>query len=659
MRSARPKPGPSTLILIGMLVIAGHSAPLLANDISAQRAAFKAVYPAAERGEWAPVAAQADLLQDYVLWPDLRAAWLRAKGSREEAETRRFLDTYGTLKPAREIRYRYARRLARQGRHAEYLEIYDAYYANLNEPVLDCSAARAEIQLGRRAAALEKARSLWLTGRSQVKECDPVFAWMRNAGLLDRTLLQQRYELAVAAREFLLARYIARSIDDTTLAEANRWLRAHGNAAEFLRTADVGLRATAYDEQLAYAARRLAISSPDRAYSEWARLRRDRRFADELDVAVARQVALWATRRNLDNADALIGKLMPAAVNDEVLRWRARGALRRGDWMTVRNAINELSPDERAREEWRYWKALALLRTNADADAMLLLSSLARERSYYGFLAADFLGTEYVLDPAPVAAKVDVLDQLESNPALVRARELFLTGLDGRARSEWQEAMRTFDESQRAQAAILADRWGWHSRAIALAASVGNYDDLDLRYPLPHREDFRDASQAAGVDESWAYGIARNESSFMRDIRSSAGAIGLMQLMPATGRQTAREIKLPYKGMKTLTDPRSNIKLGATYLGKMHRRFDGHTAVATAAYNAGPLRVSQWLPEDNQVDARVWVETIPFNETRKYVRRVLAADVIFAWRMTGEAPRLSDRLPAIQPSGQQGAVSSQ
>ncbi len=659
MQSARPKSGPSTLVLIGMLVAAIHSAPLFAKDIAAQRAAFKAVYPAAERGEWAPVASHADLLQDYVLWPDLRAAWLRAKGSRDEAEIRRFLDTYGTLKPAREIRYRYARRLARQNRHADFLELYDTYYASLNEPVLDCLAARANVQVGRRSAALEKARSLWLVGRSQVKECDPLFAWMRNEGLLDRTLLQQRYQLAVAKRDFLLARYIARSIDDDTLAEANRWLRARGNAAQFLRTADVGLQTSTYDKQLAYAARRLAISSPDRAYSEWTRLRRDRKFAEELDVAVARQVALWATRRNLDNADTLIGKLMPAAVNDEVLRWRARSALRRGDWVTVRDAINELSPEERARAEWRYWKAVALLGTNADADAMLLLSGLARERSYYGFLAADFLGTEYALDPAPVAAIDDVLDELESNPALVRARELFLTGLDGRARSEWQEAVRGLDGNHRAQAAILADRWGWHSRAIALAASVGEYDDLDLRYPLPHRDDFRDASKAAGVDESWAYGIARNESSFMRDIRSSAGAIGLMQLMPATGRQTAREIKLPYKGLKTLTDPRSNIKLGATYLGKMHKRFDGHAAVATAAYNAGPLRVSRWLPEDKQIDARIWIETIPFNETRDYVRRVLAADVIFAWRMTGQAPRLSDRLPAIQPSEQEGAVSSQ
>ncbi len=537
--------------------------------------------------------------------------------------------------------------------------IYDQYYADLGEPVLDCTAARAELKVGRRDSAIVRARSLWLTGRSQVKECDPLFAWMRNAGLLDEALTRQRYELAIASREYLLARYLARSIDESTLAEANRWLRANGNARQFLRTADVGLEASTYDEQLAYAARRLAISSPEQAYSEWARLRRDRDFDSDLELGVARQIALWAARRNLDDAGSLIARLTPAAVDDEVRRWRIRSALRDGDWALVRSTIDELTPEERSRAEWRYWKALALSRADADAEAMLLLSSLARERGYYGFLAADYLGADYALEPTPVVPDEATLEALQGDAALIRARELFMTGLDGRARSEWDEAMRKVDHDTRAQAAILADRWGWHSRAIALAATAGEYDDLGIRYPLPHRQDFREASQVAGVDESWAYGIARNESSFMRDIRSSAGAVGLMQLMPATGRQTARELKLPYRGLKTLTDPRSNIKLGATYLGKMHKRFDLNPAVATAAYNAGPLRVSKWLPEKAEVDARVWVETIPYNETRNYVRRVLAADVIFAWRMTGKAPRLSDRLPAVTPADQPHATSSQ
>jgi len=144
---------------------------------------------------------------------------------------------------------------------------------------------------------------------------------------------------------------------------------------------------------------------------------------------------------------------------------------------------------------------------------------------------------------------------------------LFLVGLDGRGRSEWDATVRALDEAEKLQAAILADRWGWHSRAISTAASLGQYDDLAIRYPLPWKQQFESFASAAKISPTWAYGIARSESLFMRDVRSSAGAVGLMQLMPATGRQVASEIRLPYAGLATLTDPESNIRLGTSYLG--------------------------------------------------------------------------------------------
>ena len=142
----------------------------------------------------------------------------------------------------------------------------------------------------------------------------------------------------------------------------------------------------------------------------------------------------------------------------------------------------------------------------------------------------------------------------------------------------------------------------------------------------------------------------------MRDVRSHAGAIGLMQLMPATGRQVARELRIPWSGLATLTDPQDNIRLGTTYLGNMAQRYDGNAVLATAAYNAGPHRVDLWLPEEGSVDARIWIENIPFNETRKYVKRVLSAQAIFHWRMTGEVRRLTDTLPPVRSNANAEAV---
>jgi len=642
------------VLVLGSLAI-GH-AP--ASGLDEQRAAFIDVYDDAERGHWQPVEERRALLADYALWPDLEAAYLRTRLD-DRAAVRAFLESHGELKPARDLRYRFARHLADRDAHDEFLELYREHYADAGDAELDCLAARAWQQSGDEVAAAKLGRRLWLVGHSQVKTCDPLFSWMRGNGHLTPALLRERLALALDNGDYLLARYLARSLGDQALADANGWLRARGNPESFLAAADISRQSPAYQEQLAYAARRLAVSDPLGAYRHWSRLRQDMDFGDGLDRAVARDIALWATRRRLPQAEELVSSLDPQAVDNGVLTWVIRNALRDEDWARVVDAVDALEGDERDREEWRFWRAVALENTGAEAEAMLVFATLARQRSYYGFLAADRLDVDYALASAEVEADENVIAGLAAQPSFVRARELYYTGLDGRARSEWNEAVRDLDDDTQAQAALLAQRWNWSSRAIAMAARAGRFDSLDLRYPLPHRDEFRESAQRAGIAESWAYGVARSESIFMRDIRSRAGAIGLMQLMPATGRSTAREIRLPYRGIDTLIDPASNIELGATYLGKMHERFGRHPAVATAAYNAGPVRVAQWLPDSAPIDARVWVETIPFDETRDYVRRVLTSDVIFAWRLTGAVPRLSERLPVIAPQRTRQTASAQ
>ena len=353
-------------------------------------------------------------------------------------------------------------------------------------------------------------------------------------------------------------------------------------------------------------------------------------------------------RDKLPGAYQSLRNLPPAARNDEVLRWRARTSLRTRSWSNLLDDIAAMSDAERAAEEWRYWYGMALQRSGDAAAGETVLAELAEERSYYGFLAADELGLDYDLVERRIATDEVLLAELAARPELVRARELFLVGLDGRGRSEWDAVVSYLSPDLKLQAANLASRWGWHSRAISAAASAGEFDDLALRYPLPFQQSFEEHAATASIAAPWAYGVARSESLFMRDVRSSAGAVGLMQLMPATGRQVAREIRLPYSGLDTLTNPTHNIRLGTTYLGQMAERYSGNRVLATAAYNAGPHRVDRWLPESGDIDARIWIENIPFNETRKYVRRVMAAETIFHWRLTGEVRRLSDELLLVQ-----------
>lgn len=638
----------------------GSASHATSAKIDTQRQAFRDIYAAVERGDWAPAAANRSLLSDYVLWPDLRAAYLRTRLDKgENEEIRAYLDQYGTLKPARELRYRFARQLAADGKYGAFLALYEQFYQGRDVADLDCLALNAQIAVGKTEAIATRAEPLWLVGKSQADECNPVFDYLRDSGQLGKTLYRERFVLARDAKRFSLARYLARSIDEEYVAEANRWLSAQNSPSAFIQQADLASVTPALKKQLIYALKTLAYREPVAAQQLWNTIESLLRFSPDQVSAIEQHIALWAARLNLPEAGALLANLADNAISDEVTRWRIRTSLRRQAWQDVRTHIDHLSTTERQREEWQYWRAIALQRTGFNDESTALLASLATQRSYYGFLAADQLNQVYVFNQDAIDGDATIIAKLSGNPSLIRARELFLVGLEGRGRSEWNAAIRNLDISHKRQAAVLAHRWGWHSRAIATAAESGDYADLELRYPLPHRGAFELFSSEAHIRESWAYSVARSESLFMRDIRSSAGAIGVMQLMPETGRRTAREISYPYKGRNTLTDPSSNIRLGTFYLGKMYQRFGEHTALATAAYNAGPLRVEAWMPTLGAVDARIWIENIPFNETRNYVRRVLAADAIFHWRLTGETRRVSSQLGDIVAGGEPLRIAAQ
>ncbi len=622
-------------------------------EIDEQRDLFLQVHEAVERGNWTAFekleAADQELLQQYLLWPDLRAAFLRATiNTASHADITAFLDQYGTLKPARELRYRYALHLAMHDDLAGYLKIYQAYYQGLKDTKLDCLAITAELENGSIPRVVNRARELWLIGNSQINECDDVFAYLHDNNLLGPAEYRKRFALAIDAREFTLARWLAKSIDQKHVDEAAQWQKARSISQAFVRTRHEPTNDANTLKQLVYAIERITYADPVRALELWKDISGAYSFSEEQKLRTARHIALWTARDNLPGAYVLLASLPMPAQSKDVLRWRARLSLRDARWSILLTDIVLMQEEERHSEQWRYWRAVALHRSGQLPAAERALETLSKERSYYGFLAADELGKAYAFDHNDLEVDAALIEKMAARYDLIRARELFLVGLEGRGRSEWDAVVAYFTPDEKIHAAIVADRWGWHSRAISTVAKIGHYDDLTLRYPLPYRQIFDRYASAANISATWAYGIARSESLFMRDVRSSAGAVGLMQLMPATGRSVARAIQLHYSGLGTLTDPDANIQLGTTYLGRMADRYDGNRVLATAAYNAGPHRVDRWLPKHGAVDARAWIENIPFNETRQYVRRVMAASTIFHWRMTGEIRRLSDELPLVE-----------
>ena len=612
-----------------------------------QRAMFRNAWASAERGEWALSKNEQRLLEDYLLWPVLRGRYLEAALDRVPAATiDAFLVAHGRSRPARNLRYRWARHLHSSGAYRAYLRIYDAYYSELDNAELDCMAVAAQIAANEPingALALE----LWHVGHSQHKACDPVFAWLQDTGAVGQQEIRARFKLALEARELGLARWLAKRLSTKEQATAARWLALRDRPATAL--AD-GTRAelAGFAAEIAYGVARLARDDTANAMQTWQALRQRYSIPEPLAARTTERIALIAAWRHEPHAADFMAQVPPAHASLELAEWRVRHALRAGDQAAVVAAIDALPATERSRTRWRYWRAVA----NADRDATAstqTLAALASERSYYGFLAADRAAQPYPLTADPVDVDTTLRTQLLANTALQRALELYAVGLPSRGRSEWDRAAKKLDPASLRQAALLAAEAGWADRAIAALARAGDYDALQLRYPTPWLDAFAASARRSDIALAWTYGIARSESLFMEDVRSPAGAVGVMQLMPATGRATARTAGVPFRGLATLTDAPSNIRIGTHYLAQLASRFAGHEALATAAYNAGPHRVDKWLQGAGGMPADIWVETIPFDETRAYVQRVLAARAVFHWRLTDAEHRVSQSLPPIPP----------
>jgi len=639
------------LTLLFLSLLGAASALGSDADLDKQRAVFREAWIEAERGDWRAVQPRLGDLDGYPLLPDLEAVYLRATIKQQpNADIARFLDANDALWITPSLRRRWINTLAQRYDWQSFLEVYRSHYTGAGDTRLDCVAAEAMANTGDAEGFERESRRLWLVGISQPKECDAVFARLRESGQLTDDLILARLDLALEAEQFGLATYLARQLDDTQQQRVKRWQRMRDEPATELGTPKP-LRGADRDSDLViFGLDRLARNEPDSAAQLLPHYSAAAIVSSAEQQRLERKIALWSARKYLPAALERIHALEEAAIDDDICVAWTRAALRESAWHETLAAIAAMSAGEAGDSAWLYWRARGLAKIGESAAAAAIFQTLAGERGYHSFLAADRLDLPYNFGHKPAAADDAVIDALEQRPDIVRARELFAVGLDSAGRIEWQRAVSRLDRDARAQAAIMAHRWGWHSRAIATGSANGLIDDLDIRFPAPYLELYESLSPRANIATSWAYGITRSESLFMRDVSSPAGAIGLMQLMPATGASTAREINLSYSGSGSLTDPQVNIALGTTYLGKMLTRFNGNQVLATAAYNAGPRRIERWLPETAAMPADIWVETIPFRETRGYVKRVMAAETVFLWRLTGTVSRLSSRMPEVAPA---------
>ncbi len=385
----------------------------------------------------------------------------------------------------------------------------------------------------------------------------------------------------------------------------------------------------------------LARYNPEKALALWADYQGKLEFTAEQSRTVEYAIALRSLFAKTEANIPWLEEALPRLGEDKLVEIRLRWVLSEQDWVALEQTLPMLSEQKRADSAWRYWQAVAQERRGDQEQARQALQVLATERGYYSFLAADKLGRPYAFNNQPLTLKAPVAVPSPQQPVVLRIEELHFHEEENLAHSEWFKVLQDLDDdpAQQRQLAQLASQQGWHRMAIDAANRAKAWDALDLRFPTPYQKTFKRYASVQQVPSTELMAIARRESAFFPQARSPVGARGLMQLMPATGKQVASSLGRRHAG-SDLYEVEPNVLLGSTYYRQLLDRFDGNRVFAFTAYNAGPHRVDRWRHKEGEgVPVDVWIETIPYKETRNYVQAVLSYNVVFHY-LLGDTHRM-------------------
>jgi len=562
-----------------------------------------------------------------------------------------------------------------------------------------CNQARAWLNKAQIEQAFKAAEKLWLVGRSQSNSCDPLFKAWQNAGLLTDDLVWQRLELAMHQSNIQLARFLSRQLKSETLKKdfiiweslfasphhlagklddftdtprhrniilhvLTRWVRSDKpNTLYWLQQFSQKYHFTQAekDTHISYVARYISFTfNPQSKYwlMEVDMTNKDRQVGDKrMEVALRAEdwpaVILWSMQpahsvweqSKLDywqarafealantQSQRLITNRWPSVNTDNILYIHR---LMRAALSTELGAeYIAMGNDYQPYQAWRF--------------ALKHYENLSGLRDFYGFLSSEKLNRALSLNHKLRPVQPSLFHQVQDTPGFQRARELYTIDQKYQAYREWRHTLDRLPLEHKGIAARVAESWGWNYQAIVTASSSDEQNNLELRFPTKYKDAVAYQSQKNQIDTGWVYSVIRQESAFRAEARSGVGAMGLMQLMPGTAKHVARNIGLTPPKTEQLLTADFNIQLGSNYLRELYDEFDQNIVMATAAYNAGPHRVKEWRPSEAPIAGDIWIETIPFKETREYVKNILTYQAIYKFRM-GLIASLSEDIQTIKP----------
>jgi soluble lytic murein transglycosylase len=495
--------------------------------------------------------------------------------------------------------------------------------------------------------ALAEARAIWLTPGELPEGCARLADTLVARERVSVTDIWSRVRVLFENGQITAAKtalgYLPRreAPDERQLAEAAR------QPKRYLSRLPKKFESRAAREVAVLAALRYARNDPKGAAEAMQSALGARLPRAEAEYVWAR-IAHEAAREHLPEALEWYQRAADIELGDQALAWKARAALRAGRWDTVRETIERMSPPARNEGAWTYWYGRALAAQGERDVSRGYYLRIAGQTDFYGLLATEELG--YVVTPPetmhePTEEEVEAARQ---DAGLARALELIRLGVRTEGVREWLFAIRAFDDQRLLAAAELARRAGVYDRAINTADRTERLHNFALRYPVPFRDVFGEYARSRGLEEAWVMGLVRQESRFIAEARSSQGAAGLMQVMPRTARFVAGKMGLRNYQPGSVTDVETNVTLGTGYLRMVLDQL-GHPVLASAAYNAGPARARRWRDPERALEGAIYAETIPFGETRDYVKKVTANAVFYAAVLEGKPTPIKARLGMIPP----------
>ncbi|MBI2785609.1 MAG: transglycosylase SLT domain-containing protein [Legionella longbeachae] len=511
---------------------------------------------------------------------------------------------------------------------------FNQYYQTSNDLNLVCYEQIAKYNTGMQEEALKASIPLWLTGDSRPPSCNSLFDLLLKDSNFDQNLITQRIGLALDRRNIQLAHYLLKQYKIPHKAEIQTLNNVHQNPTNISKLNPGGLN----DEIYLYGLKRMVSINMTQALKLWQGNQTSKILNQAQQQAFLAHVALYKSMRNHDDALEWFAKVKPQYYNDVLLDWQIRFALKRKNWAEVSTLINDSK--NKNEPSWQYWLARSLEEQGKKTEAKTLYESLAKNRQYYGFLASIRLNKRPSFTNEMPISNMDILKPYQT--FIDQIQTLYMTKQSLQASRLLNDFISELPKDEASALVYWIDnKLQWHGKSVYLSNNETLNNQLSLRFPLAYKDSISLYSKKYAVAPEFIYAIIRQESGFRDDATSSVGARGLMQVMPYTAKVVSQADKIPYSDQKQLFISQKNINIGVAYLKQLAKRFGNHPILIAAAYNAGPKQVVYWLKTHPPKEIDVWIETLPWQETRNYLKNIMAFYVVYQYRL-GQKPNMDN-----------------